>query len=69
VTTHGANAEVKGIRLAGMDVVCRMQNPGRPGANRTKERRVERFSRVILRQIGKCRAHIGVWIKSQPGGS
>jgi len=58
VTTRGANPEVKDIRLVGMDVVCRMQNPGRPGTNRTNERRMERFSRVVLREIRKCRAHI-----------
>jgi hypothetical protein len=58
VTAREANPEVKGVRLIGIDVACRMQNPRRPGTNRTNERRSERFSRVTLREIRKCRPHI-----------
>src|SRR5206468_1314558 len=58
VTTYGANPEIKGIRPMGMDVACRMQNPGKPATNGTNERRSERFSTVVLSEIRKCRAHI-----------
>src|SRR4029077_11973453 len=58
VTARGANPEVKGVRFFGMDIGCQMQNPGSPGTNRTDERRSERFSRVTLPEITKCRPHI-----------
>ena len=53
VTARGASPEVKGARLIGMDVACRMQNPRRPGTNRTNGTRRERLPRVIFSEISK----------------
>ena len=68
VAARGANPEVKVVRFIGMDVACQMQNPRRPGTNRTNERRSERFARVTLREIKKCRPHVVLQLGPGAGG-